>query len=167
MPFLSVFPVRLFTGQCKTSVCDQTSAQFIFCIHKFGNISKILRAYNVESWFVPTALKFCNTFGVKLYLPLKHQETDSLHQGELLWTDINTSPAFPPLTALLEEYLVSYHLEDNTFSFPFTSSENNSFIRCNKVHCFKYFCMKRGTEKQTKIYKCKNFNKSYDHAIDM
>lgn len=51
---------------------------------------------------------------------------------------------------LLEEYLVTYHLEDNTFSLPFTSSKNNSVIRCNKVHCFKYFCMKWETDKTDK-----------------
>lgn len=136
---LSVFPVRLFTGQCKTSMCDQTSAQFISTSIS-SEISKIpltkpscwraqrlsqsplRRTYNAESWFVVTVHKFCSTFGV--------------------------TP--PHLTMLLEESLVSYHLEDNTLSLPFTSSENNSVIRCNKVHCFKYFCMQWETDKTDK-----------------
>lgn len=55
---------------------------------------------------------------------------------------------------LLEEYLqlVSYHLKDNTVPLPFTSSENNSLIRCNKVHRFKYFYIKWETDKTEKNY---------------
>lgn len=55
---------------------------------------------------------------------------------------------------LSEEYLwlVSYHLKDNMVPLPFTSSENNSFIRCNEVHGFKYFYMKWEADKTDKNY---------------